>query len=79
MHRLRSNCSYSAKKDPNDLTPNEIRLEAEAFAKREVQKQLNEFRQLGIMADWGLETTYRTLGPSSLLSSAFRFHGFDVK
>ncbi|KAI0938609.1 hypothetical protein AcW1_001709 [Taiwanofungus camphoratus] len=66
-------------KDPNDLTPNEIRLEAEAFAKREVQKQLNEFRQLGIMADWGLETTYRTLDKDYELRQLGIFQKMVVK
>ncbi|OBZ77732.1 Isoleucine--tRNA ligase [Grifola frondosa] len=50
-------------KDVHDLSPNVIRAEAEAFAKSEVQSQLEQFREYGIMADWSQESTYRTLDP----------------
>ncbi|KAI0336726.1 isoleucyl-tRNA synthetase [Cubamyces sp. BRFM 1775] len=47
----------------NQLTPSQIRGEAEKFARSEVASQMEQFRQLGIMADWSPETTYRTLDP----------------
>jgi len=49
-------------KRPNDLTPEVIRTEAEAFAKQEMAIQQDQFRQFGVMADWRPESTYRTLG-----------------
>ncbi|KAI0659363.1 isoleucyl-tRNA synthetase [Cubamyces menziesii] len=49
--------------DVNQLTPSQIRGEAEKFARSEVASQMEQFRQLGIMADWSPETTYRTLDP----------------
>lgn len=40
-----------------------IRAKAREFAIQEVAAQKEEFRSLGIMADWDNEkTTYRTLG-----------------
>ncbi|OSD08764.1 isoleucyl-tRNA synthetase [Trametes coccinea BRFM310] len=47
----------------NQLTPSQIRDEAEKFARSEVASQMEQFRQLGVMADWSPETTYRTLDP----------------
>ncbi|CDO75434.1 hypothetical protein BN946_scf184693.g3 [Trametes cinnabarina] len=47
----------------NQLTPSQIRDEAEKFARNEVASQMEQFRQLGVMADWGSRTTYRTLDP----------------
>ena len=46
----------------NELTPMRIREEAEKYARNEVASQMSQFRELGIMADWSPETTYRTLG-----------------
>ena len=45
-----------------DLSSDTIRAEAEAYAKQEVQSQMNQFQEFGIMANWGPDTTYRTLG-----------------
>ncbi|KAH9926739.1 isoleucyl-tRNA synthetase [Fomitopsis serialis] len=49
------------KKNAEDLTPQTIRTEAEAFAKEEIARQRDQFRLFGIMADWSPESTYRTL------------------
>lgn len=49
-------------KRPQELEPDVIRREAEAFAKQEMKVQQDQFRQFGIMADWTPESTYRTLG-----------------
>ncbi|KAI0777213.1 isoleucyl-tRNA synthetase [Trametes elegans] len=49
--------------DMGQLTPSQIRDEAEKFARKEVASQMEQFRQLGIMADWSPESTYRTLDP----------------
>ncbi|KZS97143.1 isoleucyl-tRNA synthetase [Sistotremastrum niveocremeum HHB9708] len=43
------------------VSPVEIRSAARKVANREIERQRNEFRQLGIMADWSDEGTYRTL------------------
>ncbi|KAK7683470.1 hypothetical protein QCA50_013304 [Cerrena zonata] len=48
-------------KDLNDISPAGIRAEAEIYAKSQVQNQLAQFRELGIMADWRPESTYRTM------------------
>ncbi|KAI0646563.1 isoleucyl-tRNA synthetase [Trametes meyenii] len=45
----------------NQLTASQIRGEAEQFARQEVASQMEQFRALGIMANWSPETTYRTL------------------
>ncbi|KAH9941162.1 isoleucyl-tRNA synthetase [Epithele typhae] len=47
----------------NELTPLRIREEAEKYARNEVASQMKQFRELGIMANWNAETTYRTLDP----------------
>ncbi|KAI0827156.1 isoleucyl-tRNA synthetase [Trametes gibbosa] len=47
----------------NQLTPSQIRDEAERFARKEVASQMEQFRAFGIMADWSPESTYRTLDP----------------
>ncbi|KAL1943823.1 hypothetical protein VTO73DRAFT_3641 [Trametes versicolor] len=47
----------------NQLTPSQIRDEAEKLARKEVTSQMEQFQALGIMADWSTETTYRTLDP----------------
>jgi hypothetical protein len=53
------------KADPNALQPSTIRDKARGFAIQEVAAQKEEFRSLGIMADWDNEkATYRTLGAS---------------
>ncbi|KAL4073583.1 tRNA synthetases class I-domain-containing protein [Scleroderma citrinum] len=49
------------KKDPHTLPPHTIRSAAEETAGREMEKQKEEFKQFGIMADWSIESTYRTL------------------
>ncbi|KZT70474.1 isoleucyl-tRNA synthetase [Daedalea quercina L-15889] len=49
------------RKSAEDLLPRAIRAEAESFAREEVTKQQEQFRQFGIMADWSPESTYRTL------------------
>ncbi|KAI0790394.1 tRNA synthetases class I-domain-containing protein [Abortiporus biennis] len=48
-------------KEHHEISPVEIRTEAEAYAKSQVLSQQEQFRQLGIMADWTTESTYRTL------------------
>ncbi|KAH8101837.1 isoleucyl-tRNA synthetase [Cristinia sonorae] len=48
-------------KDMHEVSPSEIRRAAEIYAKDQVMSQINQFRQLGIMADWNSESTYRTL------------------
>lgn len=48
-------------KRPQELEPDVIRREAEAFAKQEMKVQQDQFRQFGVMADWTPESTYRTL------------------
>ncbi|KAF9787854.1 tRNA synthetases class I-domain-containing protein [Thelephora terrestris] len=48
--------------DPHTLAPTTIRDKAREFAIQEVAAQKEEFRSLGIMADWDNEqATYRTL------------------
>jgi len=47
--------------DHRAISPEEIRSLANATAVQAVESQKNEFRELGIMADWD-DTTYRTLG-----------------
>ncbi|KAI0371272.1 isoleucyl-tRNA synthetase [Pilatotrama ljubarskyi] len=47
----------------NQLAPSQIRDEAEKFARKEVASQMEQFRALGVMADWSPKTTYRTLDP----------------
>ncbi|KAI0702048.1 isoleucyl-tRNA synthetase [Cerioporus squamosus] len=47
----------------NELTPSQVRAEAEKYAHKEVASQMAQFRELGVMADWSPETTYRTLDP----------------
>ena len=49
-------------KSAQALPPQEIRTAAKAVAEREIVTQRDEFQQLGIMADWSKEGTYRTLG-----------------
>ena len=51
------------KVDSCTLPPTTIRAKAREFAIQEVAVQKEEFRSLGIMADWDNENaTYRTLG-----------------
>ncbi|KAI0747007.1 isoleucyl-tRNA synthetase [Daedaleopsis nitida] len=45
----------------NELTPSQVRAEAEKYARNEVASQMAQFREFGVMADWSPETTYRTL------------------
>ncbi|TBU31403.1 isoleucyl-tRNA synthetase [Dichomitus squalens] len=49
--------------DVNELTPSQVREEAEKCARKEVASQMAQFQEFGIMANWGLDTTYRTLDP----------------
>jgi isoleucyl-tRNA synthetase len=45
------------------LSPLEVRNVARKTAMEAIQDQREEFRQLGVMADWNSETeTYRTMG-----------------
>lgn len=53
---------YLFQKDPRLLPPHAIRNAAKAVANREIRVQREEFQELGIMADWSEEGTYRTLG-----------------
>lgn len=53
----------------NQLTPSQIRDEAEKLARKEVASQMEQFQALGIMADWSPETTYRTLGERHVMYS----------
>ncbi|KZT10283.1 isoleucyl-tRNA synthetase [Laetiporus sulphureus 93-53] len=48
-------------KRAQDLSPDVIRIEAEAFAREEMRVQQDQFRQFGVMANWQPESTYRTL------------------
>ncbi|KAI0071530.1 isoleucyl-tRNA synthetase [Panus rudis PR-1116 ss-1] len=48
-------------KELHEVTPVTIRAEAEKYAKSQVASQLGQFRELGIMADWSPEFTYRTM------------------
>ena len=54
--------------DPLITPASEIRRAARATALREINSQREQFRQLGIMADWdSKEKTYRTFGIYILL------------
>lgn len=73
-----------AKKDMHEVSPSEIRTAAEKYAKGQVQSQLSQFRQLGIMANWSPETTYRTLGMSRVvkttsLTDHFPDHDYEIR
>lgn len=46
----------------DELSPDTIRSNARLVAEREISTQKQEFQQLGIMADWSTQGTYRTLG-----------------
>ncbi|KAK7046684.1 tRNA synthetases class I-domain-containing protein [Favolaschia claudopus] len=48
-------------KDSASLPPSDIRAAAHKTALREISTQKAQFQRLGIMADWGNETTYRTI------------------
>ncbi|KAL5514197.1 hypothetical protein ACEPAG_2285 [Sanghuangporus baumii] len=50
------------KKEAHELPAYVIRRAAKAVAEREIETQKSEFQELGIMADWSKEGTYRTLG-----------------
>ena len=52
----------SEKKDSLTLPANVIRSTAHSTATKSVASQKEQFRQLGIMADWNDNSTYRTLG-----------------
>ncbi|TCD67808.1 isoleucine-tRNA ligase [Steccherinum ochraceum] len=55
-------------KDMHEVSPSEIRRAAEVYAKGQVQSQMDQFRQLGVMAQWSADTTYRTLD-----------HGYEIR
>lgn len=60
-------CSFLkfAKKDSSIVSPSIIREAAHAVAIREIASQKEQFRNFGIMANWGSnESTYRTLDHS---------------
>ncbi len=46
----------------NELTPSQVREEAEKLARKEVATQMAQFKEFGIMANWAPDATYRTLG-----------------
>ncbi|KAI0340362.1 isoleucyl-tRNA synthetase [Trametopsis cervina] len=48
-------------KDIKEISPVVIRQEAENYAREQVQSQMAQFKQLGIMSSWSPEATYRTL------------------
>ncbi|KAI5121814.1 hypothetical protein M0805_009806 [Coniferiporia weirii] len=52
------------KREAHTLPSTVIRTSAKSVAEREVVKQKEEFQELGIMADWSKEGTYRTLDKS---------------
>lgn len=55
-----------------------VRTEAKAYAKKEVVKQREEFRKLGVMADWENQTaTYRTIGSLRCLYPSYRANRHD--
>ena len=61
--------------DPLATPASEIRRAAEATAQREINSQKEQFRQLGIMADWdSKERTYRTFGMYILLGLRIVLH-----
>ena len=49
-------------KDARSLPPHVIRECAKNVAEREIKIQRKEFMELGILADWSENGTYRTLG-----------------
>ncbi|EIN08861.1 isoleucyl-tRNA synthetase [Punctularia strigosozonata HHB-11173 SS5] len=56
------------RKDPLKLPPGVVRAEALKYAHKEVEKQREEFKQLGIMADWdNPSSTYRTIDHDYML------------
>lgn len=78
----------SQQKDPWTLPPSTIRAEAKKYAQKEVVKQREEFRKLGIMADWENEAaTYRTIGEfcpfpsttSRLICALFIDHDYEIR
>ncbi|EJD05388.1 isoleucyl-tRNA synthetase [Fomitiporia mediterranea MF3/22] len=52
------------KKEAHDLPAHIIRSAAKTVAEREIEVQKEEFQELGIMANWSKEGTYRTLDRS---------------
>jgi isoleucyl-tRNA synthetase len=48
-------------KSPAAISPIEMRPAARQYALKQASSQREEFKLLGIMADWSQETTYRTL------------------
>lgn len=73
------------KKDPLTLAPHTIRFAANATATREIASQREQFRKLGIMADWSSSSTYRTLGMqihvrSLLIRTQYHLdHSYEIK
>ena len=54
-------------KEAKDLEPTAIRSMADSYARQQVLSQAEQFSEFGIMADWGTDSTYRTLGAYSRL------------
>ncbi|PSR78627.1 hypothetical protein PHLCEN_2v7374 [Hermanssonia centrifuga] len=48
-------------KDLSEADSVTIRKEAEKYAKEQIQSQMAQFKQFGIMSSWTTDTTYRTL------------------
>lgn len=77
---------HVSKQDSQELTPNAIRSAARETAIREIASQKDLYQQLGIMADWSPESTYRTLGardrwpecPSYLISAPLD-HSYEMR
>ena len=55
-------------KDLDQASPVTIRQEAEKYAHEQVASQMEQFKDLGIMAKWEKDTTYRTMGAFLLMS-----------
>ncbi len=62
------------KKDLSEADSVTIRKEAEKYAKEQIQSQMAQFKQFGIMSGWTTDTTYRTLGVSYPLYSVRTAH-----
>lgn len=60
--------STDSKKDFTSVPPAEIRTAASKVARKAVEGQKKTFEALGIMADWSIGGTYRTLDPSYSLA-----------
>lgn len=71
---LFTHCLMFEQLDPLATPASEIRRAAKATALREINSQREQFRLLGIMADWdSKERTYRTFGMYILLGCQLCF------